>query len=75
MSAGRPRSPRGEDLTFMATNGETHRGAAERLGTNVLALEKWCRNNGHHATWARLVANARVPGRGARSGSLALAGR
>lgn len=59
----------------MAETGETHTRAAERLGTSVDALEKWCRTNGHHQTWTRLVANARRVGHGARTGHLTMAVR
>ena len=58
---GRPRfASRAEDLEFMAATGETHVGAARRLGMRVDSLQAWCDDNARD-TWARLVANAHAP--------------
>lgn len=56
-----------EDLRFMAAHGETHVGAAERLGLKIDALQAWCSDN-DRTVWARLVANSHAPGSGARRG-------
>jgi hypothetical protein len=57
----RRQAARLEDLTFMADHGETHIGAAERIGMTVDALDRWCHR--HDAkVWNRLVANQHKPG-------------
>lgn len=75
MSGRPPLTTRAEDLTFMADTGETHVRAAARLGINLDALEKWCRDNGHRPTWRRLVANSHALGHGARAGRVTQAVR
>ena len=62
-----------EDLTFLADTGESLTGAASRLGLTTDALEKWCRTHGHQHLHARLTANTRTPGHGARPGRIPVA--
>lgn len=53
----------------MAATGESHTGAAERLGLSVDTLEKWCRDHDRNV-WRHLVANSRIPGHGVRRGTI-----
>ena len=45
-----------EDLAWMAAHGETHHGAAKRLGISTNALQAWCRKHAPKL-WAALVRN------------------